>query len=211
MKILLKGFVCAPDFSGISRQTVLIENDRIIAVEKDIYGSSAADREYSFKDEIIAPGFIDAHGHSDLSALAAPACDSKGVQGITAEICGNCGLSPFPVTDNNRDHLEELYRNYGIPLNWHDHTSYMEEIRRNPISLRLIALCGHNTLRAAVAGYEKKELSGKDIDEMCRFLQEQLSGGAAGLSSGLLYVPGCFAEPDELLTLMRVVARNNKV
>ena len=211
MKILLKGFVCVPDFSGISRQTVLIENDRIIAVEKDIYGSSAADKVYSFKDEIIAPGFIDAHGHSDLSALASPACESKAVQGITAEVCGNCGLSPFPVTGNNRSHLEELYCNYGIPLDWHDHTSYMEMVRKNPLALQLIALCGHNTLRAAVAGYEKSELSGREIDEMCRLLQEQLSGGAAGLSSGLLYVPGCFAEPDELLALMRVVARNNKV
>ena len=211
MKILLKGFVCEPDFSGISRKTVLIENERIVAVEKDIYGSSAADKICSFKDEIIAPGFIDAHGHSDLSALAFPECSGKVRQGIVAEICGNCGLSPFPVTEHNRAHLEELYSNYATALNWHDFNSYRREIIRRQTALRLIPLCGHNTLRAAVAGYETQTLDGRDVDAMCQLLQQQLESGAAGLSGGLLYVPGCFADHDEMLALLKVVSRYRKV
>ena len=156
MKTVLKGFVCAGDFSDISRRAVLIENGRIAAVQKDIIGTAAADKIYSFKDEIIAPGFIDAHGHSDLSAPAAPECFSKISQGITSEVCGNCGLSPFPVTGNNREHLEELYSNYALPVNWDDHHTYCRKISEYAPAVKLFALCGHNTLRAAVAGYEKR-------------------------------------------------------
>ena len=71
MRILLKGFV-ADGINEPSRMAVLVENDVITAVEKDIYGASAADLTLKFKDEIISPGFIDAHGHSDMSLLAAP-------------------------------------------------------------------------------------------------------------------------------------------
>lgn len=210
MRILLKGWVCAPDFSGLSRQTVLVENDRIIAVEPDICGSSAADKTLTFKNEIISPGFIDAHGHSDLSALAAPECFSKTGQGITSEICGNCGLSAFPVTPANRDHLEELYANYSVPLDWEDYSDYIKRCSAYAPELRLFPLCGHNTLRAAIAGYEEKMLSSKACDRMCRRLADELDAGAAGLSSGLLYVPGCFAEPDEIVALMKVLAAKNK-
>ena len=72
MKILLKGFVADGKNEPI-RSAVLIDGNRIAAVSKDIYGSIAADKTYSFKNEIIAPGFIDVHGHSDISLLADPA------------------------------------------------------------------------------------------------------------------------------------------
>ena len=93
MKTLLKGFVC-DGTSEPSRRALLIENDRIIALEKDISGSAAADRVLEFKKgEIISPGFIDAHGHSELSLPANPDAFSKRCQGFTTEIIGNCGLS----------------------------------------------------------------------------------------------------------------------
>ena len=82
---------------------------------------------------ILAPGFIDAHGHSDLALPAAPEAFSKVSQGITTEICGNCGLSPFPLTGANREHLEELYREYGVALDWSDLPGYLAAVAgRNP-------------------------------------------------------------------------------
>ena len=211
MRTLLKGFICDEKFSGITRGALLLEDDKIIAVEREITGSACADKVITFKDEIIAPGFIDAHGHSDISALAAADCFSKISQGITAEITGNCGLSPFPVTPANREHLNGLYSNYGIELDWNDHASYSREITRRAPALRLYPLCGHNTLRAAVAGYEPRELSAQELQQMCALLERELRSGASGLSTGLLYVPGCFAHEDELLALMKVLAAQNKV
>ena len=73
------------------------------------------------------------------------------------------------------------------------------------------ALCGHNTLRAAVAGYEKKELSGTEFDRMQTLLETALQQGASGLSTGLLYVPGKFADRDELLFLMKLLARSGSL
>lgn len=211
MRYLLKGFVCSADFSTLSRKAVLIENERIAAIENDIIGSCAADRVFEFKDEIIAPGFIDAHGHSDISALAAPECFSKISQGITAEVCGNCGLSPFPLTGNNFEHIQNLYSNYGFEINWNDFNSYLEIIRHIKPALRLFPLSGHNTLRAAVNGYDNVPLSEKNLLKMCELLESQLLNSSPGLSAGLLYVPGIFADTNELYQLMKILAKHDRV
>ena len=198
MKILLKGFVADGKNEPI-RSAVLIDGNRIAAVSKDIYGSIAADKTYSFKNEIIAPGFIDVHGHSDISLLADPAAKSKRHQGFTSEIAGNCGLSVFPLSEKNIDHLQQNY------------PDYQNELTRRQTALRLFSFCGHNTLRSAVAGYEKKSLSVQELFSMKTMLAKALQDGAVGLSSGLLYVPGCFADDEELTALMTVVQQYNKV
>lgn len=210
MRILLKGFT-ADGINEPSRMAVLVENDRIIAVEKDIYGSCAADKIIEFNDEVIAPGFIDAHGHSDISILAHPKAESKRFQGITCEITGNCGLSAFPITPMNKEHLENLYSNYGIPLSWDDLNGYYDTLRKSSAGLRIYSLCGHNTLRSAVAGYEKKEISSSELNEMESLLRQSLSCGTPGLSTGLLYTPGCFAQKAEITALMRVLAEYDAV
>lgn len=211
MRYLLKGFVCSADFSTLSRRALLIENDRIAAVEDDITGSCAADRVFEFKDEIIAPGFIDAHGHSDISALAEPECFSKITQGITAEVCGNCGLSPFPLTPENFEHIRELYSNYGFEICWDDFNSYQATVHRIAPALRLFPLTGHNTLRAAVNGYENRSLSEKNLRKMGELLERQLQAASPGLSGGLLYVPGIFSDAGELHCLMKILALHGKV
>lgn len=160
---------------------------------------------------LLAPGFIDAHGHSDLSALAAPECFGKVAQGFTTEISGNCGLSPFPLTEFNREHLAELYANYAVPLNWGNGTEYRAALNHSRVQLKLAPLCGHNTLRAAVAGYATHRLSATQQEAMCKLLDAELAAGAIGLSSGLLYTPGCFADATELTALLRVVARHDKI
>jgi N-acyl-D-aspartate/D-glutamate deacylase len=154
----------------------------------------------------LCPGFIDAHSHSDISILAAPEAAGKITQGITTEIIGNCGLSAFPVNSNNRAHLEELYSNYGIKVSWNSLREYGEEINRRNPAVNILALCGHNTLRAAAAGYEQRELSGAQQTTMLEMLYESLKQGAAGFSSGLLYVPGKFSDTAELERLLSALA-----
>ena len=210
MRLLLKGFVC--DGTGEpARRAVLIDGGVIAAVEPEILGSCAADRTFAFRDEIIAPGFLDVHGHSEMSLPAAPEAISKRSQGFTGEIIGNCGLSVFPVTDRNRDHLRELYSAYRVPLSWESLPEYQSELARRQVRLRVFSLCGHNTLRAAVAGYERERLNAADLTAMKQLLDRCLRSGASGLSSGLLYVPGCFATPGEIVELMRVLAAHDRV
>lgn len=159
----------------------------------------------------LMPGFIDAHGHSDLSLAAAPEGFSKISQGITCEISGNCGLSPFPLTEHNRPHLTELYRQYRVPLTWSGLTEYRQMLTARGAVLPLLPLCGHNTLRAAVAGYERARLLPEERHQMRRLLEACLDEGAPGVSFGLLYVPGCFAGPDEWQELMQVAARYDRI
>ncbi len=167
------------------------------------------DRVVDGRGLLLIPGFIDAHGHSDMSLPAAPDAAGKISQGITTEICGNCGLSVFPLTDRNREHLQELYAQYAIRMDWKDLTGYLTCLPEN--TLRLVPLCGHNTLRGAVAGYEKKRLSVRELDAMRKMLKKALDQGAAGLSSGLLYTPGCFAGRHEIEQLLEVVAEQKKI
>lgn len=210
MRILFKGFVC----DGISeprRGCVLVDGERIVAVEPEILGSSAADKTYSFRNEIIAPGFIDVHGHSELSLPSAPEAFSKRSQGFTGEIIGNCGLSAFPITARNVDHIREMYARYPIGIHWRSLPEYQSELANRKTKLRVWSLCGHNTLRAAVAGYERETLTAADLAAMRELLDGAMRDGALGLSSGLLYVPGCFSTPGEIVTLMRVVAKYDGV
>ena len=184
---------------------VLIEGDRIKDTGPHLQatpGSEVIDGE----GLTLCPGFIDAHSHSDISILAAPEAYGKISQGVTTEIAGNCGLSAFPVNRNNREHLQELYRNYGVEITWSSFREYGAEIdRRNP-AVNILALCGHKTLRAAGAGYEQKELSGQQQTTIQELLNDSLRQGAAGLSSGLLYVPGKFSDTGELCRMLEILA-----
>ena len=159
----------------------------------------------------LAPGFIDCHAHSDISILAAPEAAGKISQGVTTEINGNCGLSAFPVTTENREHLGELYRNYGIKIDWTSFPEYVSQVSAVRPSINPIYLTGHNTLRAAVRGYKEGKADRTKIAAMSELLDKCLKAGAAGLSLGLLYTPGCFAGKDEITALMQVVGNHNKI
>jgi len=184
---------------------VLVEGDRIKDAGQHLQavpGSEIIDGE----GLTLCPGFIDAHSHSDISILAAPEAYGKISQGVTTEIVGNCGLSAFPVNRNNREHLQELYRNYGVEITWNSFREYSAEINRRNPAVNILALCGHNTLRAAGAGYEQQELSVQQQTAIQELLNDSLRQGAAGLSSGLLYVPGKFSDTKELCRMLEILA-----
>ena len=186
------------------------KNGRIAAVEKE-FSACAAEKIIDGKGLILAPGFIDAHGHSDISGVSSPECFSKITQGITTEICGNCGLSAFPVTPENREHLQELYANYGVKISWESCEGYTGYCRAAGSCLDLIPLCGHNTLRGACCGYGEGESSCDELEKMKALLDRELRSGAAGVSFGLLYTPGIFAADEEIVAVMETAARHDKV
>ena len=197
------------DGSQPQKAEVLISVDgKILAVGGPFIGCGEV---IDGNKRILSPGFIDAHGHSDISVLAYPEGFSKVSQGVTTEIAGNCGLSAFPLTGENREHLEELYANYNYPLDWSDFNSYRQAQDKRSCSPDVIPLCGHNTLRAAVAGYEKKTLSSSQLSKMKELLSLSLEAGCPGMSTGLLYVPGKFATDGEIIELMKVLASAGKI
>ncbi|MDD5697054.1 MAG: amidohydrolase family protein [Victivallaceae bacterium] len=166
---------------------------------------------YDARGLALTPGFIDAHSHSDISILAAPEAAGKISQGITTEIIGNCGLSVYPVTKHNREHLQEFYRSYNVEISWTDLNGYRAELARRRPAADIVPLSGHNTLRAALCGYGKHRLSNGELRQLQALLAADFDQGAAGLSTGLLYVPGKFADFSELSGLLTTVARYDRV
>jgi len=185
---------------------VLIQNQKIIKIGQNL-PETGIKRKIDAKCSVLTPGFIDAHSHSDVSVLAAPEALGKISQGITSEIIGNCGLSTFPISDCNREHLQELYQHYNQKITWNNLTEYRNELNKRQVAVNIFSLCGHNTLRAAVSGYIQKKLNSESVNKIGQLLDQSLKEGAGGLSSGLLYIPGKFADQAELRFLLQKLAK----
>jgi N-acyl-D-amino-acid deacylase len=160
---------------------------------------------------VVAPGFIDIHTHSDVSAVRDPASESKVRQGVTTDVIGNCGFSTFPITRARIDtHLDLMagrgFGEDGLELTWTDVDGYAEVVASRPSAINLAPLVGHNTLRTAAMGLEQRPPTDAELETMKRLLAEQLEQGAFGFSTGLTLVPGVYAAEDEIVDLIKVVA-----
>ena len=193
-----------PPFSA----DLFLSDDRIVKIGS---GSHAGFEEIHAEDLLVCPGFIDVHAHSDLSLLAAPDAFGKISQGVTTEISGNCGLSPFPVTDRNREKLAHTWKSYGIDITWTDFSGYADRLEKAAPAVNAALLCGHNTLRSAVLGYGDEPVTAAALTEMKELLRNMIGQGASGLSTGLLYIPGKFAKTEELQELMSVLKETDSI
>ncbi len=166
---------------------------------------------------VLAPGFVDLHSHSDLYTLfreeagEAPVGDSpKLVQGCTAQVFGQDGISAAPVSDEDLDdHMSFLAGLDGsIPPDswtWRSFGEYLSAVRASSVT-RTALLVGHATIRRLVMGDSAREATDTDLSAMQQALAEAFDQGACGLSSGLVYVPAAYATTDEVAALCEVAA-----
>ena len=157
----------------------------------------------------LSPGFIDLHSHSDLKVLENRR--EKSDQGITAEVVGNCGFSPYPCGHHAALVSEQ---NEGIlngNANWSNAATYLAAVRESSQLVHVESLIGHGALRTAVLGKQATSTDLLQLDVLEGVLDEALSEGAIGFSTGLMYSPGSQAPFAELEALCRVVASHNKV
>ncbi len=169
---------------------------------------------------LVTPGFIDAHSHSDTYLLLEPDAPSKVAQGITTEVVGQCGGSGVPALDDiclASDWAGRVYpqlaggggrrRPCGEPgPTWRTVAEYraLWEQVRPAINAKLYV--GHNTLRKGVMGYAPRPADADETARMVRNLEQALDEGASGLSTGLVYQPGKFSTPGEVLALAAAAA-----
>jgi len=160
----------------------------------------------------VCPGFIDMHSHSDLALLDANGKDWKLRQGVTTEVIGNCGFSLFPVLPEHGgeafDFLASLFSGISRDDLCKDLAEYFRRLEKPNINV--VSFVGHNMLRIGVNGNDA-EISSQRMGEMGKLLDEQLEQGAAGMSTGLIYLPACFADNEELLGLARGVKKRGKI
>jgi N-acyl-D-amino-acid deacylase len=158
---------------------------------------------------IVCPGFIDAHSHSDAFILVDPRAVSKISQGITTEICGNCGSSAAPRTSKNR--LPADWESHSFPGEWKSVAEYRRLLEQVQPAVNILLLAGHNTLRAGLIGYENRPASPEELRTLERHLDTALAEGAGGFSTGLIYPPGLFAPADEIQCLAAIAARRGGI
>ena len=207
--LLLNGTVFDGTGTGGFSGAVLIDGDRIAAVDKDLVAGDC--RTIDCSGLAISPGFIDLHSHSDVQVLERRT--EKLQQGVTAEVVGNCGFSPFP-TGSHSDSLHEfgggiLGRdgNWG----WPSAAGYLRALEQAGADDYAFPLLGHGSLRVAVCGLCQRDPSQAELDCMSGLLEDALDAGCAGFSTGLMYAPGSSAGPDELEHFCRIVARKDKL
>lgn len=151
----------------------------------------------------LAPGFIDIHSHSDITLIVNPKAESKVRQGVTTEVIGNCGGSAAPLKGLA---VEQEARRYGIKADWGCFSKYFKRLEEG-VAVNVASLVGHGTIRQCVMGMEDRAPNSAELDEMKILVDEAMSHGAFGLSSGLVYPPGRYADASELVELCRVVAK----
>ncbi len=167
------------------------------------------------RGEVVAPGFIDTHSHSDLLLFTEPQAEAKIMQGITTEIVGQDGLGEAPIKEEVvaewRRYLSGLNGDPDIEWTWRTMGEYLDALEEAGPSINVASLVGHGNLRLAAMGMEDRPPEAEELAEMKRLLAESLRGGAVGLSTGLIYAPCIYSDTEELIELCRVSAEHGGV
>ena len=189
-----------------------VVGDRIEAVGK-LTGAEAM-RRIDAEGLVVAPGFIDIHSHSDYTVLVDPRVESKIRQGVTTEVVGNCGSSAAPMNADVRAYRERYMRarlGDDFEFNWETMADYLGLVDAGGASFNVVALVGQGTVRQNVMGYENREPTSSELEEMKALVAGAMEDGAWGMSTGLIYTPSTFAKTDEIVELAKVVADHGGV
>ncbi len=156
---------------------------------------------------VVAPGFVDPHGHSDGSVLVDGALASHLHQGFTTQLSGNCGESLAPVSAIGRELVDLALRPNDLVASWATFAEYLDHVDDQPLGPNVAFLVGHGTVRGAVLGAAARSPDSVELAGMVGEIEAAMDAGALGLSSGLIYAPGIHAAPEEIHALVTATAR----
>ncbi|MFC9894624.1 amidohydrolase family protein [Nocardia sp. NPDC127579] len=196
----------APRYRG----DVLLERGRIRAITAPGAYAGTARVIDTAPGAVLAPGFIDMHAHSDLHLLTDPGHFPKVSQGITTEVIGQDGLSYAPIDDPTLAVLRRQIAGWNgnpaeLDFSWRSVGEYLDRLDQG-ITPNAAYLVPQGTLRLLVVGAEQRPATRTELARMRELLAQALSEGAVGMSSGLTYTPGMYADTAELSALCEVVA-----
>jgi dihydroorotase/N-acyl-D-amino-acid deacylase len=200
------------DGSGVEpvRADLLVDGNRIAQI--GVIDPPADCHVIDCTDLAVAPGFIDLHSHADLQVLEAERVE-KVRQGVTTEVVGNCGFSPFPQGSHAHALCEFGGGILGQPdgWGWRNAAEYLAAVAKSGRNVRVAPLVGHGSLRVAVAGLHQNPLTDDEQHQLEGLLKDSLDAGCAGFSTGLMYAPGSSADRRELEPLCRIVADKGRL
>lgn len=194
---------------------VAVTDGRVTAVDdgRSEARAAGAHRTVDAAGRALTPGFIDMHAHSDVQILANPDHTAKVSQGVTLEVLGQDGLSFAPVDERTRTAIRAQIAGWnddppGFAWDWESVAGYLDRLDRG-IACHAAYLVPQGTLRHLVVGPDERPATPAEVARMGELLAQGMREGALGMSSGLTYTPGMYADDDELAALLRVVARHD--
>ena len=162
---------------------------------------------------VLSPGFIDIHSHYDCGIFADAALESVMAQGVTSVISGQCGDSRAPLEDHMVDGFAKWCAagaaGAKVPYNWRSFGSFLDTVDSMHLGVNMGSLVGHSTLRLCAVGFDNRPATEKEIALMRSLASAALSEGALGLSTGLVYMPGMYADTAELIEVCRALTPFN--
>ena len=193
------------------RADIGILRGKVACIRRQI-GKTTAVQTLHVEDLVISPGFIDAHSHDDLYLLVKPTCDEKILQGVTTTVVGNCGFSTAPMSDEHRADLVDALRIIGSDHLPEAHQvfesldGYLRAVESAKPGINVLPLVGHSTVRIAAMGSTSRPPTDLEMEAIKAYVARAMEEGAFGLSTGLIYAPGIYADTEELIEITRIVA-----
>jgi dihydroorotase/N-acyl-D-amino-acid deacylase len=182
-----------------------IRGDRVAAVGD--LAAARAGRRLEASGLVVAPGFIDMLGQSEMELLVDGRAESKVRQGVTTEVTGE-GESVAPVVPQQVAEMKPWLDKHGLKVDWTDFDGYFRRLEAARPALNLGTYVGAAQVRRAVLGAADVRPTPAQLARMEAEVDAAMRQGAFGLSSSLIYAPGVYARTDELVALARVAARH---
>lgn len=215
MKTLIKnGMIIDGTGTRGYKADIAVQGDKIIGIEE--FSADGFTRILDAQGNVVAPGFIDTHSHSDLELLLNPYIESKVKQGITTEVLGQDGISmaplPLEYVSPWRKNLAGLDGDSDqLSWDWQTTEGYLNLLEKTGLATNVVYLVPHGNIRIEVMGLENKKDNAVQLEEMKKITRSALEAGAVGLSTGLIYLPCAYGDQEELIELCKVVAEYDRV
>lgn len=187
---------------------VAVKDGRIAAIGRLDVAKAA--RVIDAHGMIVAPGFIDMLGQSELTLLVDPRAPSKIFQGITTEITGE-GQSIAPLNDAMIKENQPGYDHYRVKPDWRTLAQYFARLEKQGIGINMGTYIGAASARAMVIGYGDRAPTPEELARMEALIEQGMRDGALGLSTALQYPPAPYAKTEELIALAKVAARHGGI
>jgi len=203
--VILHGLVVDGTGAPARRADVAVRGDRIELVAQSRRRPRGR-RTIDASGLVVAPGFIDMLGQSEVNLLIDPRAMSKVMQGVTTEVTGEGG-SIAPMNERLIKEDEDYYRRFNLTVDWRTLADYFRRVERQGLGLNLATFVGATQVRAHAMGFDNRAPTAAELEEMRRLVAQAMEEGALGLSTSLQYVPARFAKTDEIVELAKVAAR----
>jgi N-acyl-D-amino-acid deacylase len=190
---------------GKARQVdVAIRGDRIAGVGD--FKSASAGTVIDAKGLAVAPGFINMLSWSTESLIQDGRSQSEIRQGVTTEIMGE-GESMGPVNDVIREHQVRDQGDIKYDITWNTLAEYLQSLEKRGVSCNVASFIGATTIREYVIGFEDKQPTPEQLEEMRQLVRKEMEAGALGIGTSLIYPPAFYAKTEELIELCKVAAK----